>query len=501
MSNYLDNIDVIDANNEVINVLLQDRETLALANLIRSGEVIANASVYGVQANSDITDTLTSLFNSFKYLYLPEGTYEINGLVIPNGCGIIGNNAIITSDNNPCIRLNSNSFIDGLTISNSNSDTYSNCIDTANGAENVRISNCNISGCYIEVYLNHVKKGVIYNTHIENSFTNGLCIYASGCEQCLVDTCEIIGNYTSGSHCVQFSDGKYNTVRHNHITDAYNFNISFYNEINGCIANNICEDSRVESINLDNSDQCEVHGNSCLFTNTDRPNYDHGITIFGSTKSANFNHVHHNLVVKAHKAGIAIAGIAGLNTIEANVIRQTNSETGVDSIKGAIVIYKDASVPQTAPFQNIIANNIFSDVPYYGIEERDGYQNVATGNMSVPYRANYLTHPIYQICDDVCITPITPEPTITSTATVVNHEEFWNGEFIEGTFVIDAVANTAFTFSIGIEPAANNMFDAHVNANADFPISIDASGIISATPTYSGNVQINYRYKASKFFS
>lgn len=454
-----------------------------------------------ITENTDITDTLTDLINEgFKYLYIPSGSYIINDFELPSGCKIVSDGAFFTSSSNPAITLNSNCEIDGFSIANSNTDSGSNNILVKYDASNVTIRNIGLSGSYIGIYLNHVNHCYMYGISAENPIQNGLCVYANTCNNCVIENSRLVGNYTDGSHTVQFSNGYKNTVRNNDIEQAYNFNIAMTNERNDAVLNNLCQNSRVEAINLDNTDQSEVAGNQCIW-NTTYPSVDHGITVYGSTKSANYNSIHHNFVYHCGKAGIAIAGIASSNLIDGNAISGCNT-VDTASIMGAITIYKDASDPSTSPFRNKICNNVIVDAPLYLVHEKDGYQNIINNNISFPSRSDYLTSPIYQITNNDYMTEIAPTitPTITG-GTLVEHAEYYNGEFIDGEFTITGTANTTITYSLGITPAAFKMFVATVNAGDNIPVTMDALGEISLTPTYTGNVTVAFRYKASKYFA
>lgn len=115
MPNYLDNIDIIDANEQTVNVLLQDRETLALANQNASNiaqeitdrtnadtalqatidDVIEdvyylNVKDYGAVGDgvTDDTDAIQSAINAAvgnavnkSVIVFPNGTYVINGSI------------------------------------------------------------------------------------------------------------------------------------------------------------------------------------------------------------------------------------------------------------------------------------------------------------------------------------------------------------------------------------------------------------------------------------
>lgn len=104
MPNYLDNYDVIDANGDITNVLLQDRGTLALANQLNSrltaaennidliNEIVVNVKDFGAVGDgvTDDYDAIMSALNSLPdsggTIYFPAGNYAIShGIDIGDG--------------------------------------------------------------------------------------------------------------------------------------------------------------------------------------------------------------------------------------------------------------------------------------------------------------------------------------------------------------------------------------------------------------------------------
>jgi len=113
MANYLDNLDVIDANNDTTNVLLQDRQSLALSTeaLAKANSNITklnNMQVYNVKdygAKGDgttddttaVNDAIAAFNNTGGILYFPYGNYVLSDSLTPltkRGM-IIGDSSVI----------------------------------------------------------------------------------------------------------------------------------------------------------------------------------------------------------------------------------------------------------------------------------------------------------------------------------------------------------------------------------------------------------------------
>lgn len=88
MANYLDNIDVIDANNNPTNVLLQDRGTLSLVNTltIRVNEFIASHKMLIVASveHDDLGATFAAYEDDYDGFIIPDGEYNMSTSYTPS---------------------------------------------------------------------------------------------------------------------------------------------------------------------------------------------------------------------------------------------------------------------------------------------------------------------------------------------------------------------------------------------------------------------------------
>lgn len=484
------------------NIEASDSLTDQLANEVNTVNSALTTVKPTLVQNTDITSVIADLFSAGKKLiYLPSGTYSINNLSIPDGCGIIGDNTTITSTTAPTFRLASNTVIKNMSITNSDVTAYSSGIECTNGKKNIEIENVTFSGNYIGIYIKNNEHVSIRNCTVSNAFENGICIYADGASDSTVSNCTITGDYSNGSHAIQFSGGSYNKVELCHIACAGVFCISLYNENLDVVNANYCHDSHYEAINLDNCNRCVVSNNNCMWQDANRPSSDHAITIFGGTAYADCNKVYGNNIYGSYRAGIAIAGGARNTEVFNNVMDHTNLEGSSSGIKGAIELYQDNS--EYIPSFSMISNNIIRNAPIYGVEEKAGYRNVISDNITIPVKKDYITQVARVIDRNAMLSEVTPTLTpTTSGGTLVRHKEFWDGEFICGEFVADFTSGTNFIYNIGITPANYSLFMAHLVGGVICPIYIDGSGNITVSPNFTATgVSVTYRYRTDKHFS
>lgn len=119
MPNYLDNLDVIDAGGNTVNVLLQDRGTLAIASQVSlkvNNLDIYNVKDYGAKGDGTtddsgaINDCVTAMPNSGAIMFFPSGTYKLDSAVeINKHVSIMGSGAncskIVVSGSNSALKI------------------------------------------------------------------------------------------------------------------------------------------------------------------------------------------------------------------------------------------------------------------------------------------------------------------------------------------------------------------------------------------------------------
>lgn len=193
MPNFLDNVDVIDAKNQVHNVQLQDRNSLALATEA-IGRVstleklnIVTPQMFGAVADGSNNDTqaINDALASGKTVYFPEGVYRITDTIdIPLGATLIGALAPLTSGNTFGVTILHDG--DGDTI---NVPNYHTC-----SISNIMIDKTNsINGNGVNIEL--VDGFTLHNVKVRNH-NNGIRVV--GCSFGTIENCICENNYNDG---------------------------------------------------------------------------------------------------------------------------------------------------------------------------------------------------------------------------------------------------------------------------------------------------------------
>lgn len=161
MSNYLDHLDLIDANDEQTEVLLQDRETLALASL--NAQHIGNLNELDTDDRSSLVNAINSITNRTNYSYfedfgavgdgITDDTNAINTALASNktafkmlanktylvsgNLNIVHSNTHITAEENACVKCADNSYTNMFSVFT---------VSPLANIENVELDNFTIDG-------------------------------------------------------------------------------------------------------------------------------------------------------------------------------------------------------------------------------------------------------------------------------------------------------------------------------------------------------------------
>lgn len=184
MPNYVDNFDIIDAEGQTTNVLLQDRGTLALAN--QNASAIAQEIIDRANADTALQNAVTDVIEDIYYInvkdygavgdgitndsqafidavnsaenktciVIPDGTYLINSTVniTKSNVYIMGASkaSIITGTANPVFKVgNGSTRVDNIHFNNFAVNIASNSVVfDAHYAFNTRIENIKVTNCY-----------------------------------------------------------------------------------------------------------------------------------------------------------------------------------------------------------------------------------------------------------------------------------------------------------------------------------------------------------------
>ena len=193
MPNYLDNLDVIDANNQVHNVQLRDRNSMALATeaigRISTMEKlnIVTPQMFGALADgsNDDTQSIVDALATGKTVYFPKGVYRITDTIdIPTGANLVGQLTPLTTGNQFGVTILHDGDGDTFNVPNYHPCTIANMmLDKTNSV--------NGNGINIEL----VDGFTISNVKVRNH-NNGIRVV--GCSYGIIDKCTCENNYNDG---------------------------------------------------------------------------------------------------------------------------------------------------------------------------------------------------------------------------------------------------------------------------------------------------------------
>lgn len=340
---------IINFKNTLFNTIYNDKKL----NLYFANYNFVNVKDYGAVGNgvSDDSAAFNSAISTGYDIFIPEGTYLINGLNLADKrCKILCKGTILggytisnfsgeiiggTWDTFQCAGCSS------LTVRNAEFQSESSHGFYANDCSNLTLKNCIIHG----------KSNTVM---IENSnFTT--------IQNCLV----IMDDNTGGTlHALQINNCDLSTIDNVITENADWFGFSIYNSNYCKITNCISYNSKHEAINLENSNNGIV--SNCIgFWSTTELSNDYGFSIFGNNENtANLNTISECFISNCAQSGIAVDGNAQLNLITNNIIANCN-------VKSSSRNYALCCCQLTG-YTGKPANNTFSNNTIYKGEYTEG---------------------------------------------------------------------------------------------------------------------------------
>ena len=349
MTNYLDNLDVIDSNGQSYNVLIQDRNTLALANnaitLINNlktylSSIYPTIKDYGA-AGDGITDdssAFSDCINANDVVVIPDGTYLINYE------GSVSNKLIIG--------------MGGKIITTTNIK-FSNFHD-------ITIYNLEIDGqsiAPIPLYFDIGHRAHLYNCHIHHGTI--ICLQFSAADGAIVDNC-VLHDTTDSSLS--------NTVI------AFNVPVGYptgYEELVNVVNNTECYNGGLDGI-IANMHYCTI--TNCSL-------HDNGVRqpAAGIYANSKYNHIYANNQ-SYHNSGNGIDNVYCGNLIMTNNYCSNNDGAGIftGDTHGAIISSNVCNSNGSHPLadvqsagigigvnaDSVIVSNNISNLNVYGIKSK-----------------------------------------------------------------------------------------------------------------------------------
>lgn len=351
-------------------------------DVLETGSV--NVKSYGALGNGVANDTaaFASALATGKRVYVPSGTYLINGITVGNKLYGDGPTSILkpfTNGTSPLVlagALNSevcNLKIDASAVGNTEAQVVK---ATGTG---IYVHDLIIVGGGTAFSGYACKDSVLRRCVISGYKYHGATFDGAGTERCEILDCIVDGTGSTVGNNLQITDAKHCRIDGNMVSNAYIFGCFIATATDCMMSNNISKNSRLEAFQMATASRCSIDGN--IATWDTGVGQDFGISLWGpDTTPCDYNSIINNRVYNCCKAGISLeASVVGSHNaytkISGNYIYNPNQNG--DTNYGGISLY-GAGVLHTQITNNYLRST--DGKMYYGIREASSTYSVISDN-------------------------------------------------------------------------------------------------------------------------
>lgn len=332
----------------------------------------------GSKADGTGEDTayINSALEIGRPVWIPQGDYVIGTLLPPANtsveCHPQATFTAKTGHNAPMVTLAAGVWWQGG-IYDANGEVGTSLNVFGSSADNILLKDVKIlDGGQFGLFLNGSNHATIDGLTCLSSIRGG--IYGQGGSYNTVRNCHIENSLSF--HGIQLVGGLHHRIHDCYSFNAYEFGINLYQAGLSKIVNCHTSKTRLEGINIQDCDQCDIIGNTVEWASAGgTASADFGISVWGqgigSPGDCNFNTVADNRISSSGKSGIAIVEHAQYNHVHGNVIIQASALGLSGEASAGIALYG------TGCDNNFVSDNIV----WSGTGLMDyGIYNNGTGN-------------------------------------------------------------------------------------------------------------------------
>lgn len=330
---------------------------------------IKNFGAVGDGVTDDTAAFITAL-NSEKWLYIPDGTYNINGITITDKTINVKCSPNAVFVNAIGFHQCRGNWIDG---NFSNTVIINDCTDFI--YENVNISSVTSGACLYVTESDDVK---IYSCNFSASATATHDFLIENSSNCVIDKCNATGNPIN--HNMQLHNCKDCSITNSYCANAQEFGISIW-QSNNCIVNSsITTNTIKEGINIQGSSQNKI-SNCIIRWDSSNISTDFGISLAGLLPSeyANENSISDVMIINCKKCALALAGNCLNNNVGQISILYPNANGGdIGTYNAALLVYPvDGLIPAYNRFADILISPS-ANTAYIFYEDSGSNYNIFT---------------------------------------------------------------------------------------------------------------------------